>query len=78
MLDLIHVGLGAIGRETVLALLGRAQTAEAVARKIAQLIRRPQPELWPVPGSAWLLALAAAFPRLADQSTARTVGNRKR
>jgi NAD(P)-dependent dehydrogenase (short-subunit alcohol dehydrogenase family) len=58
--------------------LGHAQPVEVVARKIARLIRRPQPELWPVPGSAWLLAMAAAFPRLADHSTARTVGNRKR
>jgi len=58
--------------------LGHAQPVEAVARKIARLIRRPRPELWPVPGSAWLLALAAAFPRLADHVMARTVGNRPR
>ena len=58
--------------------LGHAQPVEVVARKIAGLIRRPRPELWPVPGSAWMLALAAVFPRLADHSMARTVGNRPR
>jgi NAD(P)-dependent dehydrogenase (short-subunit alcohol dehydrogenase family) len=58
--------------------LRHAQPVEVVARKMARLIRRPVPELWPVVGSAWMLALAAAFPRLADYSTGRTVGNRKR
>jgi len=58
--------------------LGHAQPVEVVARKIARLIRRPRPELWPVPGSAWMLAIAAAFPRLADHSMARTAGNRPR
>jgi short-subunit dehydrogenase len=56
----------------------RAQTAETVARKIAGLIRRPRPELWPVPGSRWLLVLAAAMPRLVDRSMSRSLGPRSR
>ncbi len=58
--------------------LGHAQSVEVVARKIARLIHRPRPELWPVAGSAWLLAVAAALPRMADWAMARTVGNRTR
>ena len=58
--------------------LGHAQTVETVARKIVGLIRRPRPELWPVMGSAWMLAMAAAFPRLADWGMARSIGRRSR
>jgi NAD(P)-dependent dehydrogenase (short-subunit alcohol dehydrogenase family) len=58
--------------------LGHAQPVEVVARKIAGLIARPRPELWPVPFSSLLLAFAAAFPRLADWSMARTVNRRTR
>jgi short-subunit dehydrogenase len=58
--------------------LGHAQPAEVVARKIAGLIARPRPELWPVVGSRWLLAVAAVAPRLADWSMARTVYRRTR
>jgi short-subunit dehydrogenase len=58
--------------------LGRAQTAEAVARKITGLIRRPRPELWPAFLSRYLLVLAALSPRLGDWSMARTVGRRTR
>ena len=58
--------------------LGHAAPAEMVARKVARLIRRPRPELWPVTGSAWSLAFAAAFPSVADRVMAKTVGNRTR
>jgi NAD(P)-dependent dehydrogenase (short-subunit alcohol dehydrogenase family) len=58
--------------------LGHAQPVTVVANKIAKLIRRPRPELWPVPFSAWLLAIAATFPRLADWSMAKTVYRRTR
>lgn len=58
--------------------LGHAQPVEAVARKIARLIRRPRPELWPVPFSAWMLAVAAVFPRLGDWAMAQTVNRRTR
>jgi NAD(P)-dependent dehydrogenase (short-subunit alcohol dehydrogenase family) len=58
--------------------IGPAQSADAVARKIARLIRRPRPELWPQPLSAYALSFAAAFPRVADWFMANTVGSRSR
>lgn len=58
--------------------LGPSQSAEAVARKMARHIRRPRPELWPQPFSAYALAFAAAFPRIADWVMANTVGSRTR
>jgi len=58
--------------------VGPSQSAEAVARKIVRLIKRPRPELWPVPLSAYALAFAAAFPRVADWVMARTIGSRTR
>jgi short-subunit dehydrogenase len=58
--------------------LGHAQPASVVAGKIAGLIARPRPELWPVPFSSWMLSLATLFPRLADSAMARTVARRSR
>ena len=58
--------------------LGPAQSADAVAKKITRLIRRPRPELWPVPFSRYSLAFAAAFPRIADYIMARTINSRTR
>jgi short-subunit dehydrogenase len=58
--------------------LGRAQPVEVVARKIVGLMERPRPELWPVFGSRYLLAIASAFPRLGDWTMARTVYRRTR
>ncbi len=58
--------------------LGHAMPVEKVAAKIVRLMRKPRPELWPATGSAWLLVLAAAFPRLADFGMAQTVGKRTR
>lgn len=58
--------------------LGHAQPVATVARKIVNLIRRPQPELWPVTGSRWMLALAALAPSLADWSMSRTIARRTR
>jgi NAD(P)-dependent dehydrogenase (short-subunit alcohol dehydrogenase family) len=58
--------------------MGRMHSVETVARKIAGLIRRPRPELWPVPGSNWLLALATLLPGMADRSMARHAGRRAR
>jgi short-subunit dehydrogenase len=58
--------------------LGRMHSVETVARKIAGLIRRPRPELWPVAGSNWLLALATLMPGMADRSMARHAGRRAR
>ena len=57
---------------------GRPQSAATVARKIAGLIRRPRPELWPVPGSAWLLTLSTALPGLTDRSMGRTFSRSSR
>lgn len=58
--------------------LGHAQGADVVARKIVRLIKHPKPELWPVLGSKWMLAFAAAFPRFADWAMARTIYRRTR
>ncbi len=58
--------------------LGRAQTAQTVAKKIVRLIKRPRPELWPAFASHLMLVLPALFPRLADWSMAKTVGRRSR
>jgi short-subunit dehydrogenase len=58
--------------------LGHAAPADSVARKIARLIDKPRPELWPAPGSRLSLAFAAAFPGLVDRVMAKTVGKRTR
>ena len=58
--------------------LGHAQPVEVVARKMVRLIRRPQPELWPVPLSHLMLVLPALVPRMADWSMSRTIGRRTR
>ncbi|HVT80067.1 MAG TPA: SDR family oxidoreductase [Phycisphaerae bacterium] len=58
--------------------VGPAQSAEAVARKIVRLVKHPRPELWPVPFSAYALAFAAAFPRIADWVMAKSIGSRTR
>lgn len=58
--------------------LGHAMPVEKVAAKIVRLMRKPRPELWPVFGSALLLAVASAFPRLADFGMANTIGRRTR
>jgi hypothetical protein len=57
---------------------GPAQSAAVVAKKIVRLIKRPRPELWPVPLSAYMLAFAATFPRIADWVMGGTVGSRRR
>jgi short-subunit dehydrogenase len=46
--------------------LGKTQSAELVAEKIARLIDHPQPELWPFAPARFALALATAFPGMAD------------
>lgn len=43
------------------------QTPEQVARRMADGLARPRPELWPHRSSRWLLLLAAAWPSLADR-----------
>lgn len=43
------------------------QTPEQVARRMADAIARPRPEIWPHRSSRWLLLLAAAWPSLADR-----------
>jgi NAD(P)-dependent dehydrogenase (short-subunit alcohol dehydrogenase family) len=43
-----------------------SQTAEHVARRMADAIRRPRRELWPAGFSKWFLALNAMFPALGD------------
>ena len=58
--------------------VGPTQSAETVAKKIVRLIRHPRPELWPVTGSRFLLAFAAAFPGFADRIMARTAASRTR
>lgn len=42
-----------------------AQTAEQVARPIVKALRRPRPEVWPLPVTRFGLAITTAFPRLA-------------
>lgn len=58
--------------------LNRAQPVEVVARKIARLIERPRPELWPVTLSNLGLVVAAMWPGLADFMMGRTVYRRTR
>ncbi len=58
--------------------VGPSQSAETVARKIASLIRRPRPELWPMPLSGYSLAMSAALPRVSDWFMARSVVSRTR
>jgi NADP-dependent 3-hydroxy acid dehydrogenase YdfG len=43
------------------------QTPEQVARRMADAIARPRPELWPHRSSRWLLLFAAMCPGLADR-----------
>jgi short-subunit dehydrogenase len=43
------------------------QTAEQVARRMADAIARPRPEVWPHRLSRWLLLVACACPGLADR-----------
>lgn len=43
------------------------QTAEQVARRMADAIARPRPEVWPHRMSRWLLLFACACPGLADR-----------
>ena len=57
--------------------VGPMQSAQTVGNKIIRLIRHPRPELWPVPGSRFLLAFSAAFPGFADRIMARTMGARR-
>jgi short-subunit dehydrogenase len=42
------------------------QTAEQVARRMADAIRRPRRELWPAGFAKWFLALNAMFPAIGD------------
>ena len=56
--------------------LGKPQTAELVARKIARLIRHPRPELWPHSLSRFGLSFATYFPRFGDWIMARMIGRR--
>jgi len=58
--------------------LGHAQPVAAVAKKIVRLMQSPKPELWPVPFSNLLLAIAAVFPKLADWSMAKSINQRTR
>lgn len=43
------------------------QSPQQVARRIADAIARPRPEVWPHRASRWLLLLATACPGLADR-----------
>lgn len=43
------------------------QTPEQVARRMADAIARPRPELWPHRSARWLLLFAAMCPSLADR-----------
>jgi short-subunit dehydrogenase len=56
---------------------GRVQTAEVVGEKIARLIERPRPDLWPAPASRWLLGMAAMLPGMTDRSMWRHLKRRK-
>ncbi len=58
--------------------LGHAQRAEVVAAKIVKLIQRPRPELWPVVGSRWMVALGTLWPSLGDWVMGRSVYKRTR
>ncbi|MFP4143615.1 MAG: SDR family NAD(P)-dependent oxidoreductase [Phycisphaeraceae bacterium] len=41
------------------------QSARHVAEGVVKTIRKPRPELWPMPGARFGLAITTAFPRLA-------------
>ncbi|MBV8781193.1 MAG: SDR family NAD(P)-dependent oxidoreductase [Phycisphaerae bacterium] len=47
-------------------MLHTRQCTAMVARKMAEAIRRPRPELWPMGLSRWGLGLSALVPRLTD------------
>lgn len=51
-----------------------AQSPEHVAGRIVAVLRRPRPEVWPLPGGRWAVALATAFPRLSLKFLTRGVG----
>ena len=53
---------------------GRAQSAETVARKVVASSAAHDPNCGPSSAAAWMLALAAALPRLTDWSMSRTIG----
>lgn len=42
-----------------------AQSAETVARAVVRSLRRPRPEVWPMPAARYALAMTTACPRLA-------------
>jgi short-subunit dehydrogenase len=44
---------------------GMMQSVEHVARRIVGALRRPKPEVWPMPLARWGLALGTAVPRFA-------------
>lgn len=47
--------------------MGKSQTVEYVAKKMARAIERPRPEVWPHQPTRLSLVMAALFPRLADK-----------
>lgn len=47
------------------------QSPETVARRIADAIERPSPEVWPHAPTRWLISLATLWPSLADRIMAR-------
>ncbi len=46
--------------------IGKMQTAELVGEKIAHLVERPRPELWPFSPARWSLGLATMLPGVTD------------
>ncbi|MEQ9454483.1 MAG: SDR family oxidoreductase [Phycisphaeraceae bacterium] len=43
---------------------GPSQTPEQVARAIVRALRRPRPEVWPLPWVRWSLGVVTAFPSI--------------
>lgn len=57
--------------------LGRAQSAELVARKIVRLIAHPKPELWPHSLSRLALSFATMCPRFTDAAMRKILPRRQ-
>lgn len=52
------------------------QDADDVARAVVKCLRRPKPEVWPMPLTRFGLAISTAFPRLSAMTARRMMRNR--
>ncbi len=57
---------------------GKMQSADVVAQKIASLVERPRPELWPLKMLRWATLLTAMLPGISDAAIAKSMRPRGR